>query len=46
MIDGKKVADIHILPEVGHMSMYEAPKKVQDILRNFIAFCLATTKNK
>jgi len=33
-----KVSDIHILPRVGHMGMFEAPKKTVGILRNFIEF--------
>lgn len=35
-----KTADIHILPKVGHMGMFEAEKKTVRILRNFIAFVL------
>ncbi|MEM6320876.1 MAG: alpha/beta hydrolase [Bacteroidota bacterium] len=33
------VADIHFLPDKGHMGMYEAPKKTRQILLNFLEFC-------
>ena len=35
-----KIADIHILPEVGHMGMFESPAKTISILQNFIQYCL------
>jgi pimeloyl-ACP methyl ester carboxylesterase len=34
------IADIHILPKVGHMGMFKAKKETQDIIRKFIRFCL------
>ena len=34
-----KVSDIHILQDVGHMGVFEAPKKTADILIDFIRFC-------
>ncbi|RMF00863.1 MAG: alpha/beta hydrolase [Bacteroidetes bacterium] len=33
------VADIHILPKVGHMGMIEAPRQTQLIVRRFADFC-------
>lgn len=35
-----KVADIHILPKVGHMGMYEAKQQTTKIIRRFINFCV------
>lgn len=34
-----KVADIHILPKIGHMGMFEAKQKTVSIIRKFIIFC-------
>jgi len=34
-----KVSDIHILPNVGHMGMYEVTQKTVTILKEFIQFC-------
>ncbi len=34
-----QTASIHILPEVGHMGMFEAQKKTQRIVRDFLVFC-------
>lgn len=34
------VADIHILPKVGHMGMFKARKETQQIIRKFIRFCM------
>lgn len=33
------VADIHILPKVGHMGMFRAKRETQNILRRFLEFC-------
>lgn len=33
------VADLHVLPGVGHMGMFEAPEKSVAILREFWEFC-------
>ncbi len=35
-----KMSAIHILPKVGHMGMFEAPKKMVNILRNFTEFVI------
>jgi len=34
-----QTASIHILPEVGHMGMFEAQEKTQTIVRDFLQFC-------
>jgi pimeloyl-ACP methyl ester carboxylesterase len=34
------IADIHILPKVGHMGMFRAKKETQGIVRRFVRFCL------
>ncbi len=36
------LANIHILPRVGHMGMFEATKKTQRIVNNFCSFCEET----
>ena len=36
------IADIHILPEVGHMGMLEAKEKTRKIINDFILFCTTT----
>lgn len=33
-----KIADIHILPSVGHMGMFEAKRKTAKIVKNFLSF--------
>jgi len=33
------IASIHILPKVGHMGMFEAPKKCYLIIKGFVEFC-------
>jgi len=33
------VADIHILPKVGHMAMFEKTKLTQRVVRDFCSFC-------
>lgn len=33
------IADVHVLPGVGHMGMFEAPEKVVEIVRQFWEFC-------
>lgn len=33
------VAHIHVLEGVGHMGMFEATKKTQNIIKNFVSFC-------
>lgn len=35
-----RVADIHLLPEIAHMGMFEAPDKTAEILRDFYSFCI------
>ncbi|MCB0663218.1 MAG: alpha/beta hydrolase [Saprospiraceae bacterium] len=34
------IADIHILPKVGHMGMFKAKRETQGIVRRFVQFCL------
>jgi pimeloyl-ACP methyl ester carboxylesterase len=34
-----KIADVHVLPGVGHMAMFEAPQKSAEIVRWFWEFC-------
>ncbi len=34
------VADLHVLPEVAHMGMFEAPEKAAEIIRHFYSFCM------
>ena len=36
-----KIAQIEILPKVGHMGMFESPKATSRIIRKFLAFCKA-----
>lgn len=36
------VADVHLLPETGHMGMFEAPEKCMEIVRSFWDFCNRT----
>lgn len=36
------VADVHILPGIGHMGMFEAPEKCLGIVRSFWDFCNRT----
>ncbi len=38
-------ASIHILEKVGHMGMFEAPKKTQRIVRQFAYFCFRVQNN-
>lgn len=33
------LASIHILPHIGHMGMFEAKRKTEQIVRQFVAFC-------
>ena len=33
------VADLHLLPGVGHMGMFEAPERTAEILSDFWSFC-------
>jgi pimeloyl-ACP methyl ester carboxylesterase len=40
------IADVHILPRVGHMGMFEARKKTQLIVRQFAAFCVEQSAAK
>ncbi len=35
------VADLHLLPDVAHMAMYECPKESAEILNSFWDFCSA-----
>ena len=35
------VTDVHVLPGVGHMAMFEAPEKSVEIVRQFWEFCAA-----
>lgn len=35
------IADVHLLPGVGHMGMFEAPEKCLRIVRRFWQFCAA-----
>ncbi len=39
-----RTASVHILEKVGHMGMFEAQKKTQRIVREFVQFCIAQTK--
>lgn len=34
-----QIAEIHVLPKVGHMGMFEARKKCSKLIRHFIPFC-------
>ncbi len=34
-----RVADLHVLPGVGHMGMFEAPERTAEILSDFWTFC-------
>ena len=34
-----QIADIHILPKVGHMGTYEATSKTRKIVQEFVGFC-------
>ena len=36
------VADVHLLPGIGHMGMFEAPEKCLEIVRTFWDFCNRT----
>lgn len=36
-----RVADVHLLPDVGHMGMFEAPDRTAEILSGFWRFCSA-----
>lgn len=40
MLPLPRVGDIHVLPGVAHMGMFEAPEKTGGILRDFHTFCL------
>lgn len=33
-----RIADIHILPSIGHMGMFEAKRKTAKIIKNFLSF--------
>lgn len=33
------IAEIHVLPKVGHMGMFEARKKCSKLIRHFVPFC-------
>lgn len=41
-----RVADIQLLPGVGHMAMFEAPEKAAAIVSEFHAFCIRLGKKR